>query len=63
MFPSPEYPGFLNCSPFLGAQGGDHSPLLTVGVGSCLGTGPGTLPFPGELVRQGLAMGRGETPV
>ena len=41
-------------APFRGAQGGDQSPLLPVGVGSCLGTGPGALPYPvtipGELV-------------
>ena len=41
-------------APFWGAQGGDQSPLLPVGVSSCLGTGPGALPYPvtipGELV-------------
>ena len=44
----------LTVAAFLGAQGGDQSPLLPVGVGSCLGTGPGALPYPvtipGELV-------------
>ena len=44
----------LSDPPFLGAQGGDQSPLLPIGVGSCLGTGPGALPYPvaipGELV-------------
>ena len=35
--PSPQVS--LSDAPFLGAQGGDRSPLLPVGVGSCLGTG------------------------
>ena len=41
-------------APFLGAQGGDQSPLLPTGVGSCLGTSPGALSYPvtipGQLV-------------
>ena len=44
----------LTLAAFLGAQGGDQSPLLPVGEGSCRGTGPGALPYPvtipGELV-------------
>ena len=44
----------LSNTPFRGAQGGDMSPFLPVGVGSCLETGPGALPYPvsvtGELL-------------
>ena len=57
--------------PFLGAQGGDQSPLLPAGVGSCVGTGPGASPHPvaspGELVHPssdgiwGAAVGRVRT--
>ena len=50
--PSPQVS--LSDAPFLGAQGGDQSPLLPVGVGSCLGTSPKALSYPviipGELV-------------
>ena len=63
----------LSDAPFLGAQGGDQSPLLPIGVGSCLGIGPGTLPYPvaipGELVHPsneyswGSAIWRVRTPV
>ena len=63
----------LTVASFLGAQGGDQSPLLPVGVGSCLGTRPGALSYPvavpGELVRpsnesgQGSAIRRGRTSV
>ena len=52
LFPSPQVS--LSDAPFLGAQGGDQSPLPPVGVGFCLGIGPGALPYPvavrGELV-------------
>ena len=44
LFPSPQVS--LSDAPFLGAQGGDQSPLLPTGIGSCLGTGPGALPYP-----------------
>ena len=70
LFPSPQ--GSLSDAPFLGAQGGDQSPLLPIGVGFCLGTGPGALPYPmaipGELVHpsnessQGSAIRRVRTP-
>ena len=43
-FPSPQVS--LSDAPFLGAQGGDQSPLPPTGIGSCLGTGPGALPYP-----------------
>ena len=45
----------LSDAPFLGAQGDHLSPLLLIGVGSCLETSPGALTYPvavtGELVR------------
>ena len=63
----------LSDAPFLGAQGGDQSPLPPFGVGSCLGISPGALPYPvaipGELVRPsneygwGSAVWRVGTPV
>ena len=50
--PSPQVS--LSDAPFLGAQGGDQSLLLQIGVVLCLGTSPGALPYPviipGELV-------------
>ena len=36
--PSPQFS--LSDAPFLGAQGSDQPPLLPIGVGPCLGTGP-----------------------
>ena len=42
LFPSPQVS--LSDAPFLGTQGGDQSPLLPIGEGFCLGTGPGALP-------------------
>ena len=42
----------LSDAPFLGAQGGDQSPLLPFGVGSCLGTGPRALPYPVTRINQ-----------
>ena len=63
----------LTVAPFLGVQGGVQSPFLPVGVGSCLETGPGALPYSvavtGELVRssnecsQGSAVQRVGKPV
>ena len=59
----------LTVAPFLGAQGGDQSPLLPVGVGSCPGALPYPVAVPGELVRpsnesgQGSAIRRGRTSV
>ena len=51
--PSPQVS--FSDAPFLGTQGSNQSPLLRVGVGSCLGTGPRALPYPvalpGKLVR------------
>ena len=51
--PSPQIS--LSDAPFLGAQRGNQSPLLLVGIGSCLGTDPRALPYPvaipGKLVR------------
>ena len=52
--PSSQVPRSLSDAPLLGAQGGNQSPLLPVGVGSCLGTIPWASPYPvaipGELV-------------
>ena len=69
--PSPQIS--LSDAPFLGAQRGNQSPLLLVGIGSCLGTDPRALPypvaFPGELVcpfnesSQGSAVQRFGTPI
>ena len=42
----------LSDAPFLGAQGGDQSPLLPGGVGFCLGTSPGALPYPVTRINQ-----------
>ena len=39
LFPSPQVS--LSDAPFLGAQGGNQSPLLPIGIGSCLGQAPG----------------------
>ena len=51
--PSPQIS--LVDAPFLGAHRGAQSPLLLVGIGSCLGTDPRALPYPvaipGELIR------------
>ena len=68
--PSPQIS--LSDAPFLGAQRGNQSPLLLVGIGSCLGTDPRALPYPvaipGKLVRpsnessQGVAIWRVGTP-
>ena len=44
LFPSPQVS--LSDAPFLGAQGGNQSPLLPIGIGSCLGTGPRALSYP-----------------
>ena len=50
--PSPQFS--LSDAPFLGAQGGNQSPLLLVRVGSCLRTIPWASPYPvaipGELI-------------
>ena len=63
LFPSPQVS--LSVVPFLGAQGGDQSLLLPIGVGSCLGTSPGALPYPvdiiGELVHPSNECSRGST--
>ena len=42
----------LSDAPFLGARGDHLSPLLPVGVGSCLETGPGALTFPVAVTRE-----------
>ena len=56
-FPSPQVS--ISDALFLGAQGGDQSPLPPNGVGSCLWTGHGALPYPeyvpGELVHPSYA--------
>ena len=62
-FPSPQVS--LSDAPFLRAQGGDQSLLLPTGVGSCLRTSPGALPYPvditGELVHPSNESSRGST--
>ena len=63
LFPSPQVS--LSDAPFLGAQGGDQSILLPIGVGSCLGTSPGALPYPvdiiGEVVHPSNESSQGST--
>ena len=55
----------LSDAPFLGAQGGDQSLLLPIGVVFCLGTSPRALPnpvgIPGELVHPSNEPSRGST--